>query len=706
GTFELATGLTVEGVVVDSQGRPLPDTALWLRPWKGDEKLFLRQGPRHVTGPDGRFSIAHLETGKEWTLYACRKGHPEVVMKVSELAPEPLRIVLAPARRLTGKVIDPDGKPIPGANVTAGLAGEYPGDLVDTGRPHCSGDHRFPQAYTDREGRFVLEPLRSGFYDLQAAAEGWLETEHGRLEVRDGREPEEVEIVLQPGAILTGKVLTQDGSPAAGIKIQAQGYRNYPSTRTDAAGSYRLAGVESGWNKVVASSALGSVSKKLKIEPGENRLDMTLGPAYPGPLRHEIRGRVSGPEGEPVEGAHVVMGLAETFTGPDGSFTLRAGEGQFEITVWKEGYGAASVEGDIRNMPAEGLEIRLERSLTLTGRLLGLDPAEISIASVSVRGSGFDHRSNVFPDGTYRIGDLGPGEWRVVAEAGTRRSEAQVALRPGEDQATLDLVFSERFDVRGRIVGPGGEGLPGAGVRFQSSERWKYVETSEDGTFAVRLENGEYNFQARAPGHLSSPPQTLTVADAPVDGLEIRLESGLGLRGCLRDLSSYQDPGDRVSSIQAVGPNGPIPHASPDPEGCYQFDNLGPGNWTLSVTLFELRPGGRNRSARQEVSIRPGTEAVADLDLFLGTLTLSGRIEAAASEPLEVLAKLLLPDGTLLIDDSHQLREGAFRFERLRAGSYRVQILDAEGTPLLDQPIDLTSDQEIVLSLALPRSPR
>ncbi|HEX6898357.1 MAG TPA: carboxypeptidase-like regulatory domain-containing protein [Thermoanaerobaculia bacterium] len=696
GTFTLAAGLTVEGIVVDSQDRPLPDTALWLRPGDGIDHVFLKRGPRQVTGPDGRFSIPNLEPEEEWTLYACRQGHPEVILPLAKAAPGPLRIELASAARLTGRVVDPDGHPVSGAYVRADVAGENPWDAIDVGRPPCSGDGKFPDANTDGDGRFVLEPLPAGFYAFHVSAEGFLVTEPELLEVDVDRELPAMEVVLERGAILIGRVLMADGSPAAGATVRATGGRSSPPTLTDQNGSYRLQGVEPGSRLVSADHTVGSARQQdVQIGPGENRLDLTLESEASEPER-TIHGRVVGPQGEPIEGAQVTGSRGgPVFTEPDGSFTLA--EDENPITAWKEGYGPARIDVDFQNPPAGGVEIRLEKGLTLTGRLLGLDPSEISTAVVDVPESGVLHPSAVFPDGTYRIGDLGPGEWTVTADAAGIEAEGRVVLRAGEEGATLDLVFTERFDVRGRIVGPGGEGIAAKIMITSPSGRVEHLESRQDGAFGIRLENGDYEIEVSAPGYQPPSGRKFTVADAPVDGLEIQLESGLILRGCVRDFPARSDPGDAFSRVDAESSGGRV-SADPDPKGCYQLDTLSEGSWTLTATLFETR-AKRSRQVRTEVLLRPGTEAVADLDFFLGDLTLSGRVEAAEELLSTLEAVLITPDENLVID-AGALQEDAFHFDRLRAGSYRLRIQDDEAKILLDQPVDLTADRTIVLSLS------
>ncbi|HEY9423090.1 MAG TPA: carboxypeptidase-like regulatory domain-containing protein, partial [Thermoanaerobaculia bacterium] len=200
GTLVLQAGRRLEGIVVDPQGQPLPQTKLWLREPRAPremEDLFPQRRPLQVTGTDGRFFIPHLQERKGQTLYACRKGLVAYELKLGEIPAEPLRIVLGVSPRLSGRVMDEAGAPIPGALIEARLTSIHPsGVVLDIDHP-CPETGASPNARTDREGRFILEPMLPGTFDLQASADGFAT---GLLrkgaEIRQGEAAEDLEIVL------------------------------------------------------------------------------------------------------------------------------------------------------------------------------------------------------------------------------------------------------------------------------------------------------------------------------------------------------------------------------------------------------------------------------------------------------------------------------------------------------------------------------
>ncbi len=110
------------------------------------------------------------------------------------------------------------------------------------------------------------------------------------------------------------------------------------------------------------------------------------------------------------------------------------------------------------------------------------------------------------------------------------------------------------------------------------------------------------------------------------------------------------------------------------------------------------------RGRRTQVTLAPGVpEAVLDVDLSLGDLTLAGRL-TSGEEPLSTAVALLLPDGQPLSNGvlAESSDEGAFRFTRLRAGRYLPRIEDFYRDRSLTVPVDLTADREMTIDLLGP----
>lgn len=688
GTVTLREGATLTGWIVGLNREPLAGA-----------KVRLGSGEETVSGADGRFEIAQVDPGKELEIEACRPDRLSVSYESAKLPDEPVEIVLPPAVRLTGRVVDPDGKPAAEASV-ATSSDSNPNPFLGPSSP-CPAVGR-GEATTDAEGRFVLESLLGGTIQVWATQPGYLGSDFETVEVPDGGEAEVPTLQLARGATVTGRVLREDGSPAPAAQVLAAGEGDYSfsfSRWADGDGRYRIEGVPPGRQTITARhDTLGAGSREVELTVGgENQVDITLGPEE----SRLARGRVVDPDGEPVAGALVKNGQNTAYTGPDGAFSIPVDENGYELVARKDGYAPAYLTHWAAGGAREGLELRLGPEASVSGRLLGFDPADLAETRVSAyaASSTLQIVGLVSSDGTYQIRGLWAGEWLVSANLGNRSADARVEIAPEDPDVLQDLSLPGRVEVRGRVVDASGAPAAGVDVRLAvvgGEERTDYESqyqaiSGEDGVFSMEAEDGTYELIAWQEDSGLTSGGRFTVAGEPVDGLEIRLAPRTELTGLLLGV-----PEEELSSVEVrieLGSFGSAAEIETGEEGApprYRFDDLGPGAWTLRARV------GAEEVVRR-VTLRPGDGTVElDLPFSFGDLTLSGRVVGYR-----------IPDGGVvwLRKDSGQgawiepIREGTFAYTNLRPGHYVLSLFDDRNMPLLDREVDLTADQELEIDL-------
>ena len=175
-------------------------------------------------------------------------GDPRAVTKIiatpgADLAGWDIHLLAVPLRRLSGRVLAPNGEPAPQVQVKLAPQDEIPGpDVEATTHTGDDGSFEFPAAQ-DRSWRLTAE-TEAGGVKLRAQM---------ALEVA-GRDVDGLQLRLAPPFTLIGKVvrvlpegMTAPEGPRAGVILfPPEGGDHVSSAVADASGNFRIAGVVPG----------------------------------------------------------------------------------------------------------------------------------------------------------------------------------------------------------------------------------------------------------------------------------------------------------------------------------------------------------------------------------------------------------------------------------------------------------------------------
>lgn len=482
-------GQTWTGRIVDAEGKPLPGVEIW-QPRTSEERLG-RTEPRPVavSGPDGLFTLPTCRG----TVTACPAGWvPAEHHLSSSPSGEPVEIRLRPAARMAGRVVDEQGKPVPGLNIWARFAGwTSPGCLIEHPPQPCPGNPHSRRGDTDLEGRFVFEGLEPGWFEVIVLTATQQPTV--RWQGVPGEGGRELKIVLPEKLVaLEGRIVDTEGKPSVGARVSCSGVRSPEPALTDATGAFRFPRVAPGPQLLVVSHPdLGWIEKEVRIEGSPDRLDIRL------PRASLIQGRIAGRDGSPVAnpsmsvdsgrveadsegrfrfnipvGEHVVRVDARnwvsvektiTATGDPIELTLEMSRSADAFSIPRGGRSwsrtCPSCRGNKGSMPAptprggsrptwwmgpgRSLPSRTTSAATLSGYVRGLAPGEIPFVQATSEDGLWIRERFAGQDLRFHIPGLWPGTWTLTAILDGRKASAQVRILPGEKTALADVSFGE-----------------------------------------------------------------------------------------------------------------------------------------------------------------------------------------------------------------------------------------------------------------------
>lgn len=216
GQIVLDAGSRIQGRVVGPEDEPVENASIVFEaaakrpgPFSGRE-----QDPgtdqRTSTDADGVFLLDHVGSAN-YVVRVDAAGYAPVHRNNFRVdrknAGEELLIRLQRPAVIAGRVTDPDGNPIAGANLFA-----------QTHSPTDDGSRCEAETTTDADGRFRYDRLAQGKYWILAKAAGYQDINAHSLDV--GKE--DVEIVMQPSAMVRGRVVHPDGRPATQFTLRLE----------------------------------------------------------------------------------------------------------------------------------------------------------------------------------------------------------------------------------------------------------------------------------------------------------------------------------------------------------------------------------------------------------------------------------------------------------------------------------------------------
>lgn len=531
---------------------------------------------------------------------------------------------------------------------------------------------------TDRSVKTAADGTYS-FEGLAAADNYVVIVEHPdyALEEQEGVAVRESDFVLVPdiilghGGLVHGVVAGPEGILLANADVELwdtldANFRSpgdkapWKTTKTDAAGRYSFSNVHFNACEVVVSAEGYATASRAnttifsEIEDRELNFELSLANA--------IRGLVLDEQNRPVPNATLEafqlgkgpvdrgMSKGRAVSDAGGSFTLNGlADGNYNISAKAPGY---SDQTHVAAARASDVRIVLQRRGGVTGVVrVKATGAPVTDFAISVLRRHADHepapmgRTERFssPDGTFTLTDLDPFNYVFEATAkgfAPGRSQ-EVFVQRGGTASGVTIELDEGATVTGVVVDSAGAPVAGAEVKLNPNNfvsntildifsnlpnapkkhEWA-TRTKKDGRFTLKLVvPGTYQVEVAMTGYSRKAINDVQLTGGQTADLGRQVvSSGGSITGTCRDASG-QPVAD--GTVHCQGPNGWMDQKKPDYDGRFEFQNLEPGDYKLTLQPDKMQGKPVNplmkilyaQKTEQAVQVREGANAQVQLNL-------------------------------------------------------------------------------------------
>jgi protocatechuate 3,4-dioxygenase beta subunit len=614
--IKLDAGVEITGIITRG-GTPIPDVNVGAL--GSDLQTF------GTSGPDGRFTIADLTPGSYMLVVNKQEDFIQQMKNVTAPARD-VAFDLPPGGRVTGHVVDKmTHQPV--TSFQAGVSTSRSGGGMMIMTPPML------KSFTSDDGSFTLDNVPAGTQQVVANAPGYTTGKVPSVVVEEGKATSDIEVGLETGVKLTGRVTGSDGAPLAGASVRADSndriirmMMNDTGATTDSNGEYTIDSLEPG-DKAFAFSRSGYLteSRTVSLNSKENRLDVQLSAGI------RISGVVVTDAGAPVPEASVRASSAassgfgrSTRTDASGAFMIEGvAPGHYTFTASKDGF-ADAIQRDFDVSSGAPLRLTLGSGGTVTGHVGGVAESDLASVTVYIRSSSGGATSvPVDQGGNFRAQGAPIGTLRVSADIMKGFTERRttdvksVELAPG-GSAQVDLEFNSQTTIRG-LVTRNGVPLQSAAVQFtpaqgSSTSTSSRISTDDKGNYtATGLADGTYNV---AVIELRLNPYTTTYEVHGSSTFDIPIKSTT-LRGRVTD-SASGDPIDGATvQFRLKAGNDPMSMISErttttDANGVFVLDAIAAGNYSAAANKDSYGSG--------KADVTVGDSAPPDVELRLSKI--------------------------------------------------------------------------------------
>ena len=662
--FVLRDGITVQGLVVDESGRPLPGVNIA----EGYGLVNIARVSTVRTDAQGRFTRLH-RTPRQWIYTASAEGRAttSVVAQVEPNMPE-VRLVMPPAMPLKIRLTDPAGKPVAGVGIT----------IVS----YCTEAQILDwQAETDARGLAIWPNAPIAKVTFQAISKTF-----GQRQFKAGAADGEKVVVLTAGGVreATVQVSASDAKTGAPVDLQSlevsyqHDFSFKPLSRVNATNSsvsiratdFRPGNLPTYRLRIAAAGYEPLITEDLDLTEGDQKLAVALIPSGP------VRGVAFFPDGQPAAGARIWVRavestgaalfcnapgryygdrLAKAVVEEDGTFTLPIAPGTASTVFTSEQGFLETTLAEIQRTREVRLRPwgRVEGVLKIAGQPQGGVHVNLStLLWTPALGFHLMYGTSTAPDGRFVFTQVPAGEYHLSRQPAMRSGRSSTA----DHQRPLVVQAGETTTIEYRN--------PGRAIVGQAMP--------DQPDLAVDWMNDDHTLTLKQPAIPAVTTEDYATRKAFEEARDHSYQSPERLRQA-REARTYVLGFSRDGSFRAEDV----------PPGTYQLNlrvtQPDPDNRFNSMT----GPGKELGSLAREVVVPPG-----DTPFDLGTLMVSMKDDGKRKAPVSFTAQTL--DGKPVSLAQFQGKYVVLAFWALWSDRSTQQLAQ-----LLKLPAEVSQDQRI-----------
>jgi hypothetical protein len=697
-TLEVSPALSISGVVQDEEGKPIEGVRVGALALNSFPPTM---HPVTMTDEKGAFTVDGLPQGAYW-IFAVKQGRGQKDVQNVEAGRKDVVIVVPQGSALAVRVLDAaTGKPI----------------TAYTARPFKNTPFAYvysPGVVVNADDGVWRQQLDKGQWGVEVSAKGYAMRALSTVPL-DAKDP--VEVKLEPGAVLHGRVVAKSGGGAvrgARVFIKRGGFPPSPEkdqqSSTDDAGEFVVENLAKGSIKLTISH-VDHTEQVFDAEPVARGADGSLPPATEFALGDggSVAGHAFGPGRASIAGQSVTLMKGFDFIGarqatiaadgayefkhvPPDKYTAALGGGRGQRSEVEVADGATATVDFNADAGGQRVTCRLVR---------GEDP--VPNVNVSLTGGGKSVRGASDAQGRVAFENVQPGEYELAPSFLASSVSAAVVVKADEAPAEVVLQMPVLGSIQVRIVDDStGKPLNGAWANFEeiADANGKAPSetrggggnrpTADDGIVIFsNLEAGHYSIRCWRDPYGSEILDDVALAEGETKtGVEMRLAGAGTLAGTVKTSAGKTIEGAAVHVRDMKGHNVfLISFANTSADGTYTQGQMKPGEYDVTVEKDGFAP------ATQHVVITLGKETRADYTLLMGgwidvvarkadgETPLAGAGVALFDADGRRVEKGLTLQNLFSTSSSRTDKDGKFTFKGVAAGQYRVDVsVDAATT--------------------------